>query len=98
MAKRATWEPHTKHGELTERSDLPDSVFAFPKQRKEPLTDASHVRNALARFDQVDDVSDEERDQAFANIKKAARHYHVDIEEESWRDLGKKPHTKNPKK
>ena len=49
----ATWKPHEKHGELTERSDLPDSVFAFPKQRKEPLTDASHVRNAIARFDQT---------------------------------------------
>ena len=49
----ATWRPHEKHGDLTERSDLPDSVFAFPKQRKEPLTDASHVRNAIARFDQT---------------------------------------------
>ena len=55
----ATWKPHEKHGELTERSDLPDSVFAFPKQRKEPLTDASHVRNAIARFDQTIGVSDE---------------------------------------
>src|SRR4029450_8208355 len=48
-----TWKPHEKHGELTERSDLPDSVFAFPKQRKEPMTDASHVRNAIARFGQT---------------------------------------------
>ena len=99
MAK-ATWKAHTTHGELSssKRDDLPDSVFAFPRQRKEPLTDASHVRNALARFDQVEDVSDEERDQAFANIKKAAEHYGVDVEEGSWRDLGKKPHTANPSK
>ena len=54
------------------------------------------MRNALARFDQVKDVSDAERDVAFANIKKAARHYQVEIVEESWHDLGKKPHTKNP--
>jgi Family of unknown function (DUF6582) len=47
---QTTWKPHEKHGELTERSDLPDSVFAFPKQRREPMTDASHVRNAIARF------------------------------------------------
>jgi hypothetical protein len=80
----------------SKRDDLPQSVFAFPKKRKEPLTDASHVKNALARFDQVDDVSDEEREQAFANIKKAAEHYGVEMEEKSWRDLGKKPHTKNP--
>ena len=51
-------------------------MFAFPKKRKEPLTDARHVRNALARFDQVEGVcTDEERGQAFANIKKAAKHY-----------------------
>jgi len=93
-----TWKPHTTHGELTaaKRDDLPDSVFAFPAQRKEPLTDASHVQNALARFDQVTEVSDEEREQAFANIKKAAEHYGVDVAETSWKDLGKRPHTKNP--
>jgi hypothetical protein len=89
MAKRATWKPHVKHGRLTERSDLPDSVFAFPKQRSEPLTDAQHVRNAVARLDQVEDASDEDREQAFANIKKAARHYEVEITAKSWRDLGK---------
>jgi len=87
MAKRATWKPHEKHGDLTERSDLPDSVFAFPRMRKEPLTDASHVRNAMARFDQVDDVSEEEREQAFANIKKAAKHYDVGMTAKSWREL-----------
>ncbi|HEY3997541.1 MAG TPA: DUF6582 domain-containing protein [Candidatus Xenobia bacterium] len=85
---RTTWKPHTKHGDLTTRSDLPDSVYAFPKQRKEPLTDASHVRNALARFDQVTDVSDDDRDLAFANIGKAAEHYGVDVSETDWRQLG----------
>ena len=49
----ATWAPHEKHGQLTAKADLPDTVFAFPKQRKEPLTDAKHVRNAVARFDKV---------------------------------------------
>ena len=86
---RATWKPHEKHGELTERGDLPGSVYAFPKQRKEPMTDASHVRNAIARFDQVEGVTDAERDQAFANIKKAAKYFGVDISEKSWHDLGK---------
>ncbi len=95
-----TWKPQTEHGSLSskERNDLPESVFAFPKQRKEPLTDASHVKNALARFDQVEDVSDEDRDQAFANIKKAADHYGVEVREKSWHELGKKPHTDNPSK
>ncbi len=98
MAPKPTWKPHTEHGDLDtkDRKDLPDTVYAFPKQRKEPLTDASHVKNALARFDQVEGVSDEDRDLAFANIKKAAKHYHIDIEENNWHELGKKPHTKNP--
>ena len=87
----ATWKPYEKHGQLTRESDLPDSVFAFPKQRKEPLTDAEHVRNAVARFDQVIDVSDAERALAFANIEKAARHYGVNLAETSWHDLGIHP-------
>jgi hypothetical protein len=84
----ATWKPHEKQGALTTQSDLPDSVYAFPKQRKEPLTDAQHVRNAVARFDQVIDVSDGDRALAFANIEKAAKHYDVHLTETSWHDLG----------
>ena len=97
---KTTWKAKTEHGKLDteDKKELPDSVYAFPKQRKEPLTDASHVQNALARFDQVKGVSDEDRNLAFANIKKAAKHYKVDIEEDSWHDLGKKAHTKNPSK
>jgi hypothetical protein len=90
---RTTWKPHEKHGDLTKRSDLPDSVFAFPKERKEPMTDASHVRNAIARFDQTEGVSDADRDLAFANIKKAAKHYDVDVSETQWSELGSKPRT-----
>ena len=88
---KATWEPHEEHGRLTTRSDLPDSVFAFPHQRKEPLTDAQHVRNAVARFDQVIDVPEEDRDLAFANIEKAARYYDVDLSETNWHQLGIHP-------
>ncbi len=84
---QTTWKPHTEHGDLTTRSNLPDSVYAFPKQKKEPLTDASHVRNALARFDQVQGVSDADREQAFANIKAAAKHYGVDVKERNWKEL-----------
>ncbi len=98
MAPKPTWEPHQEKGELSskERDELPDSAFAFPKQRKEPITSASHVKNALARFDQVEDVSDADRDLAFANIKKAAKYYDINVEESNWRQLGKQPHTKNP--
>ncbi len=93
-----TWKPHTEHGRLDakERKELPDSVYAFPKQRKEPITDASHVRNAIARFDQVEGVSDADREQAFANIKEAAKHFGVEMSETHWQELGKHPHTNNP--
>jgi hypothetical protein len=89
-----TWKPHEEHGQLSteDRNDLPDSVYAFPSKRKEPLTDAKHVRNALARFDQVQDVTDKDRDQAFANIQAAARHYDVKLTEKNWHELGKPSH------
>lgn len=86
-----TWEPFDESGDLTTRSNLPDTVFAFPKQRKEPMTDAQHVRNAVARFDQVLDVPDEDRALAFANIEKAAKHYGVNLSETNWHELGEHP-------
>ncbi|MGB8909186.1 MAG: DUF6582 domain-containing protein [Candidatus Cybelea sp.] len=76
---------------MTRRSDLPASVYAFPKERKEPLTDARHVRNAAARFDQVIGVSAGDRALAFANIKKAASYYGVDLSETSAQDFGVHP-------
>jgi hypothetical protein len=91
---QASWKPHEKHGHLTTQSDLPDSVYAFPKQRKEPLTDAQHVRNAIARFDQVTGVSDADRSLAFANIQEAAKYYNVKLTETSWQELGIHPHKK----
>lgn len=95
---RSSWEPHTTHSSMSKgdaREKLPDTAFAFPKERKEPLTDADHVRAAMARFDQVEGVSDDEREQAFENIKKAAGHYGIEVHEKSWRELGRQPHTKN---
>lgn len=73
--------------EQKDRDDLPKREFAFPKQRKEPLEDASHVRNAIARFNQVKDVSDEERDAAWQRILAAARKFDVEVAEGSWREL-----------
>ncbi len=67
---QTTWMPSTESGVIHNRAELPESVFAFPKQRKEPLTDADHVRNALARFDQVEGVSDSDRDLAFAKSRR----------------------------
>jgi acyl-CoA reductase-like NAD-dependent aldehyde dehydrogenase len=72
-----------------ERNAMSDSTFAFPRVRKEPLNDARHVRNAIARFDQVRDVSDAERDEAFQRIRKAAKKFGVELSETRWQDLGK---------
>lgn len=69
------------------RNDLPRERFAFPKERKEPLTDARHVRNAVARFDQVEGVTDAERDAAWRRIRAAARQFGVDIQVRGWRQL-----------
>lgn len=63
------------------------SEFAFPKERKEPLTDARHVRNAIARFDQVEGVTDAERDQAWRRIRTAARKYDIEVSATDWREL-----------
>ena len=49
-----------------------DEAFAFPDERKEPLVDAEHVRNAIARFNQVQDVTDADRDRAWKRILAAA--------------------------
>lgn len=84
------------HGERIPRSPglstaqenrMADEEFAFPKERKEPLVDARHVRNAIARFDQVEGVSDRERDQAWKRIQQAAKRYDIEIEADSWREL-----------
>ena len=70
-----------------ERDSLPDSAFAFGRQRKEPLVDAAHVRNAVSRFMQVQDVTDAERDGAWTRIRRAAQEHGVELGETDWREL-----------
>jgi hypothetical protein len=72
-----------------ERNDLDERQFAFPEQRKEPLENAAHVRNSVARFNQVKGVSDSERDAAWKRIKAAAKKFDVELSENSWQDIGK---------
>ena len=72
-----------------DKDKLADHEFAFPAERKEPLTDARHVRNAISRFDQVEGVSDAERDQAWQRILAAAKRFDVEVSESDWRDLAK---------
>lgn len=70
-----------------QRDDIDSDKFAFPEERKEPIHDAAHVRNAIARFNQVKGVSDDERDAAWSRIKRAAKKFDVEMDEDSWRDL-----------
>ncbi len=72
------------------RNTLASGTFAFPKQRKEPLENAAHVRNAVARFNQVEGVTDDERDTAWSHIKTAAKKFGVEVKEKSWREIGKR--------
>jgi hypothetical protein len=93
MSLPPTWKPYTAHGffRARNRGDLPDSAFAFPAQRKEPLTDAAHVRMALARFPQVRGVTDIDRDLAFENIRLAAQYYGVSLPVGRWEELSTAP-------
>ena len=86
MHVEPTWRPFTGPAD-TPRSKLPDSAFAFPAERSEPLTDAAHVRSAIARFGQVRGVTETERDVAFKNIEKAAAYYDVVVRTKDWHDL-----------
>jgi hypothetical protein len=70
-----------------ERDEIPSKEFAFPKEEKEPLEDAAHVRNAIARFNQVQGVTDAERDEAWKRIRSAAKKFDVEVKETDWREL-----------
>jgi hypothetical protein len=69
------------------RDHISDESFAFPKERKEPIHDAAHIRNAIARFKQVQGVTDAERDAAWKRIKAAAKKHNVEVKEGGWREL-----------
>jgi hypothetical protein len=62
-----------------ERRALPDSAFAFRRQRELPLVDEEFVRQAIADFGPVLDATPDELRIAAANIRAAAAHYGVDI-------------------
>ena len=85
----ATPKKKTRGLSTKQKDRMPAQTFAFPKERKEPLNDARHVRNAIARFDQVEGVSDNEREAAWRRIKAAARKHGVEVQVKSWRELMK---------
>ncbi len=92
QSARAHGEDVPRGGEgmsTADKNKRADQEFAFPEDRKEPLTDARHVRNAIARFNQVEGVSDAGRDTAWKRILAAAKRYDVDVSESDWRELAK---------
>ena len=89
MVAQATWMPSTEYGKVYNRAELPESVFAFPRQRKEPLTDEPcqerpcALRPGRERF----------RRRPRARLRQhqeAAQYYGVDVKENSWRELGRR--------
>jgi class 3 adenylate cyclase len=63
-----------------ERAQLPDSAFAYIDsrgRRRLPIHDASHVRNALARFNQVAFEDEDARDRARGRLLRAARKHGI---------------------
>jgi class 3 adenylate cyclase len=62
------------------RARLPDSAFAYVDtqgRRRLPIHDASHVRNALARFDQTAFEDDAARERARQRLLRAAKRYGI---------------------
>ena len=64
----------------TARARLPDSAFAYidsQGRRRLPINDASHVRNALARFDQTAFEDDVARERARQRLLRAAKKHGI---------------------
>jgi len=63
-----------------QRSQLPDRAFAYVDslgRRRLPINDAAHVRNALARFNQVLFEDDDARERARTKLLRAARRHGI---------------------
>ena len=76
--------------DTAQRNGIAEKKFAFPEQRKEPLENAAHVRNAIARFNQVEGVTEAEKDAAWKHIQAAAKEHGVEVKEKSWREIGQR--------
>ena len=64
----------------TKRADLPDSAFAYVDskgKRRLPINDEAHVRNALARFEQVAFEDEAARERARKKLLTAAKKYRI---------------------
>jgi hypothetical protein len=81
---------------LASQSTVSLATRAFPRQygrnfglftERSGLSDAAHVRNAIARFNQVEGESGADRDRAWRRILAAAKKFNVTVSEGDWREL-----------
>ena len=72
-----------------DRDELTGEHHAFAHQHQLPLDGAAQVRDAIARFDQVEGATDADRDAAWARILWAAKQHGVEVLEKGWRGLRK---------
>ncbi len=86
MALTATWEP--LHGDVD--GTFPEHVYAFPRRRQQPLLDAVHVRNALQNFGAIE-ADDDEKKVAFHNLRRAAEHFHVEVDGHTYEEMCRRP-------
>ena len=69
-----------------DRDDLRKDQFAYvDKNGGEhlPINDASHVRNAMARFNQTDFESKTAKEEARKKILAAAKRYDIEVDEDA---------------
>jgi uncharacterized protein DUF6582 len=68
-----------------DRDRLRDSQFAYVDRQGDghlPINDASHVRNALARFNQTEFESKAAKERARRKILAAAKRYDIEVAED----------------
>ena len=68
------------------REDLRKDQFAYVDREGGehlPINDESHVRNAMARFNQTDFQSDNAKQEAAKKILKAAKRHGIEVDNES---------------
>jgi hypothetical protein len=63
------------------------TASGFPRTETEPISDASYVRHAGARFHQVKDITDAERTATWKRIQAEARQFGVEVNEDNWPNL-----------
>jgi hypothetical protein len=69
-----------------DREKLRDSQFAYVDSdgdEKLPIHDESHVRNAIARFNQTDFESQSAKERARRKILAAAKKFDIEVDEDS---------------